>query len=268
MTTYKTYQEAKIAMPLACIIHDTEDDIFFGMPSREGTTLNDDGCKFAEPQDYCMTVDKFLADGNKFSDGDVVVNREGLVKRPLGDIVRLMNIPSKYDVDSFILRAAVLEDKELELTKDDSPQGVISAISNRLHNMGCEHQDSALGEELGSMACDIWGVLPLISNESIEEKKPRTKVEYGPCHFADAWEPVKAYCNGDELFDGDKNKVACPEVALNLWIHGNLYKCIEAPMTERDEFVEALQSVWIIDGVDGKEQLEKIVDSGPFKLVN
>ncbi|AUR95134.1 hypothetical protein NVP1201B_29 [Vibrio phage 1.201.B._10N.286.55.F1] len=69
MTTYNTYQEAKIAMPLACIIHDTDNDIFFGMPSREGTILTSDGCKFAEPQNYCMTVDKFLYDGHGFVEG-------------------------------------------------------------------------------------------------------------------------------------------------------------------------------------------------------
>ena len=72
--SYKTYQEAKIAMPLACIIHDTDNARFFGMPSREGTTLTNDGCKFAEPQHYCITVEKFLDDGHKFVTGDVFID--------------------------------------------------------------------------------------------------------------------------------------------------------------------------------------------------
>ncbi len=236
MTTYNTYQEAKIANP--------ESNIYIQagkfLPERSirpsPWTYDFRGLALCNPADYCMTVEEFLADGNKLEFTDIIACSNSSVVSVANWI---MDGVSKY----YILRAAALEEKEPELTKDDSPQGVISAISNRLHNMSCEHQDSELGEELGSMACDIWGVLPMISNESIEEEKPRTKVEYEPCHFADAWEPVKAYCNGDELFDGDKNKVACPEVALNLWIHGNLYRRTKTPMTERELFVDWFESI-------------------------
>lgn len=111
MTTYNTYQEAKIAMPLACIIHDTDDDIFFGMPSREGTTLNDDGCKFAEPHDYCMTVEKFLADGHKFKFGDLIVSLTGTVSKVNIEWIVNESI-SEVDRKYFILRAATLEEKK------------------------------------------------------------------------------------------------------------------------------------------------------------
>ncbi len=211
MTTYNSYEAAKIAMPEACIVEDTDTRLFFGVPTREGTTLAG-GSRFAEPQYYCMTVEKFLSDGNKFSDGDVVVNREGLVKRPLGDIVRLMNIPSKYDVDSFILRAAALE-----------------------------------------------------------EKKPRTKVGWVDAHHSEA---VYYFTKTDDDMyaepDESQRYDDLQDYINNLEENGSssLYRRIETPMTERDELLEALQSVWIIDGVDGQEQLEKIVDSGLFKLVN
>lgn len=76
-----------------------------------------------------------------------------------------------------------------------------------------------------------------------QEKKPRTKAEYVPCKYIDAWEPVKAYFDGDELFDSDESKVTCPEVALNLWIHGSLYRRIETPMTEREMFIEGVEKI-------------------------
>lgn len=251
MTTYNTYQEAKIAMPLACIIHDTDDDIFFGMPSREGTTLNDDGCKFAEPHDYCMTVEKFLADGNKFVEGDFILD-EGSVYL-LTDCktqnywyeTESANEPDCNDNRRHVLHAAALEEKEPELTKDDSPQGVISAISNRLHNIGCEHQDSELGEELGSMACDIWGVLPLISNESIQEKKPRTKVEYVKCEFIKLSDAAKAVDGGDIQFNNFGNQpVDDKALALHYYNNGTLsfYRRIETQITWKEELYDYLDN--------------------------
>ncbi|AUR96480.1 hypothetical protein NVP1225O_28 [Vibrio phage 1.225.O._10N.261.48.B7] len=110
--SYKTYQEAKIAMPLACIIHDTGNDRFFGMPSREGTTLTNDGCKFAEPQDYCMTVEKFLADGYKFVEGDILLGtNNNLVTVGLEYTVDIANVESMRDFKRYILHSAALENQ-------------------------------------------------------------------------------------------------------------------------------------------------------------
>lgn len=141
--SYKTYQEAKMAMPLACIIHDTDNDIFFGMPSREGAILTNDGCKFAEPQDYCMTVEKFLVDGHKFVEGDVYLNSNG---RTLGvvNIPEYNNKRSTIDCNLYVLRAAALEnqmnDKQetvlaTEMSERDIPDfegvaGIFDACAN------------------------------------------------------------------------------------------------------------------------------------------
>lgn len=188
MTTYNTYQEAKIANPEEEILKARDDwdgcECYVGKfiankPGESGGVpfIGKGAFKKCNPADYCMTVEKFLADGHKFVGGDVFLNHDG-------DIVEVgkwyqsiricpeeANLAVGGDENCYILRAAALEE-ELELTKDDSPQGVISRVSNRLYNMGCEYQDSKLGEELGGMACEIWGVLPLISNESIKEEKP------------------------------------------------------------------------------------------------
>lgn len=114
MTTYNTYQEAKIAMPLACIIEDTDSGLFFGMPTREGTTLAG-GSRFAEPQYYCISMLTFSELGHKLVDGDVYQNEDGRVFTVgrLGYEARYCNLLSSYCLPSkvFILRAAALENQ-------------------------------------------------------------------------------------------------------------------------------------------------------------
>ncbi|MCP3680893.1 MAG: hypothetical protein GY782_11825 [Gammaproteobacteria bacterium] len=113
MTTYNTYQEAKIAMPRACIIKykDNEDYRFTGMPTREGTTLCG-GSEFAEPQDYCIAVEQFLKDGHKFVDGDVYIWANAVMTVGEHISVELANEPSDHDENSFVLKAKALEEKE------------------------------------------------------------------------------------------------------------------------------------------------------------
>jgi len=108
MTTYNSYEAAKIAMPLACIIHYTDDDRFFGMPSIEGATLTDDSCKLAEPADHCMTVEQFLKDGHKFVGGDVVFDAGEVEVINSRHDVEAYNEKERLDRERYILRAAAL----------------------------------------------------------------------------------------------------------------------------------------------------------------
>lgn len=184
--------------------------------------LNDDGFKFIE----IYSCDGGFGDDFELLDTDNPDSRSRFV--------------SSDDIDE-MLRAAALEENEPELTKDDSPQGVISAISNRLHNIGCEHQDSELGEELGSMACDIWGVLPLISNESIQDKKPRTKVEYVKVDISDV-----GFSDIADLFfmesDGNFVEIGDIDAAKLITDKWKLHRRIETPMTWKEELYDYLDS--------------------------
>lgn len=65
MTTFSTYQEAKIANPDKDILTDSERSLF--TPECKG--LIGDICN---PAEFCMTVEKFLLDGHKFVEGDLV----------------------------------------------------------------------------------------------------------------------------------------------------------------------------------------------------
>ena len=121
MTTYNSYAEAKIANP--------SEDIYATKISMGGRvevfgvyviianiTSNYYIC---EPSKYCMTVEKFLADGHKFVEGDVIYSR------PLSKVIPVLsngefgvsypvdgaNNPMSSDDNRFILRAAALEEK-------------------------------------------------------------------------------------------------------------------------------------------------------------
>ena len=218
MTTYNTYQEAKIANP-ECEIYQLERNGLFAHCDHHKAELvrfiefDSAGIK-CNPADYCMTVEKFLADGYRFVDGDLYIDWKGCVRGVgmIGHSVDACN-DVRYIEDSlgsYILRAAALE-----------------------------------------------------------EKKPRTKVEYVKSDIESRGRALDAFDGEVELFelvDGEYKQVTNESDAISKW--RNLYERIETPMTEREAFVEALQELWIIDGVDGQEQINKIADSGKFKLVN
>lgn len=115
MTTYNTYQEAKIA--------NTEESIYTTKISMNGKrevfgvydiiadiTLNYYTCS---PADYCMTVEKFLADGHNFVEGDVYLNIQGDVRVVSSnkEWIDVLNGKSAMDNKRYILRAEALEEK-------------------------------------------------------------------------------------------------------------------------------------------------------------
>jgi hypothetical protein len=265
MTTYNTYQEAKIANPKYDIY---EMAGHFAASSFIETANSRASWNKCNPADHCMTVEKFLADGCKFVNGDLIIGIKGTVEVLTNRVWELFCADANKK--RLVLRAAALEENEPELTKDDSPQGILSAISNRLHNVGCEHQNLAFGHELSGMACDIWGVLPLISNESIQGKKPRTEVEYVKCEFDSAWEAVKDFEDGKKLYTKRSHKDyilidSAPDVLRFLY---DLHKRIETEIDERNAFVDALNDLFHSHTMSTSDLFNAIVDSGKFKLVN
>ncbi len=121
MTTYNSYEAAKIANP--------DSDIYVlsrktALMVGKFQAINDaptshfaSGWTKCNPADHCMTVERFLADGHKFVEGDIYLNSNG---RTLG----VVNIPdynnerSTIDCGLYILRAAALETKEPKRTKE------------------------------------------------------------------------------------------------------------------------------------------------------
>lgn len=102
MTTYNTYQEAKIANSGSAIF--TNGQIFAIARSAKPLSL----MKRCHPKDYCMTLEKFLADGYKLVTGDEWLDADG-------DVVRVKyivnNKPNELDNERYILKAKALEDE-------------------------------------------------------------------------------------------------------------------------------------------------------------
>ena len=123
MTTYNTYQEAKIANP--------ESEIYVlsrktALMVGKFQAINDaptshfaSGWTKCDPSKYCMTVEKFLADGNELTEGDVIINANGNVNAITSVDCKALNLGghSIFNDERFILRAAALETKEPKRTK-------------------------------------------------------------------------------------------------------------------------------------------------------
>jgi len=290
MTTYNSYAEAKIANPECEIVTETQKCIDeYGLDKEfhpviangefangyeyfhnKGVSprINDGYFDLCNPADYCMTVEKFLADGHRFVNGDIC--------RDDGDVVTVKcsadwNEPQPNDGNRYVLRAAALE-KEPELTKENSPQGVISRISNRLHNMSCEYQGSDLGEELEGMACEIWGVLPMISNEEPKQEKPRhVNVEYVKVvdsifNLREEFEKYELYSKADIIFDncGEDGFVSIhSEIDLAKAIQvDQIYRKVETEIDERQEFIEAACKVVPTTAEEDIKVMGKMFDAG------
>ncbi|WFS86262.1 hypothetical protein vBVhaSMAG7_045 [Vibrio phage vB_VhaS_MAG7] len=133
MKTYNTYQEAKIANPefeVAVVTrtdeHTSEMGKFISVlknnPSLGGYSFADkkktgypnttDGYyTVCYPSGYCMTVEKFLADGYKFVEGDVVFDFGDVVSVDTAFDAETYNQTDKKDDRRYILRAAALENQ-------------------------------------------------------------------------------------------------------------------------------------------------------------
>ena len=104
--------------------------------------------------------------------------------------------------------------------------------------------------------------------DALNDKKPRTKTEFVKCEFNHAWEAVKAFEDGEELYTKRSHKDFvlidnAPDVLRFLY---DLHRKVEVEIDERQEFIEAAKE--ITDGSKAAEySLGAMFDSGRFKLV-
>ncbi len=92
------------------------------------------------------------------------------------------------------------------------------------------------------------------------QPKPRTKAEFVKCEFNHAWEAVKTFEDGEELYTKRSHKDFvlidnAPDVLRFLY---DLHRKVETEIDERQEFIDECQKYgsW-----------EAMHDSGKFKLV-
>ncbi|WP_417764641.1 hypothetical protein [Shewanella chilikensis] len=141
---YKTYQEAKIDCPEACICREKVSGMFFAMPSKEGAILGDTS-EFAEAKDHCMTVEEFLKAGYRLDVGDSFINCFGQVVEVKGENVDTVNVPHEYDNRRHVLRADSLEKPkrtEVEYEKCNS-EHAWQAVKEHEENKNIFHRNES-----------------------------------------------------------------------------------------------------------------------------
>ncbi len=200
---YKTYQEAKIDCPKACICRDKASGMFFATPSKGGTILSDTS-EFAEAKDYCITVEEFLNAGHKFEICDAVLDYDDVINIDTDYLIIIYNdLDTQHDKNRYILRAAALEE------------------SNHTPSI---HADSEFYKKPRTKV--EYVKVEFEPNEIWKAFKEHQEVGYLYVNTSDGFE-----C----LFDGVFN------LAMAISQGDQLYRRIETEIDERQEFIEECQ---------------------------
>lgn len=281
MNTYNTYQEAKIAMPEACICYDTVGSTFFGIPTREGTTLSKH-CEFAEAKNYCMTVEKFLARNKRLPLGGLAIHEDGSYNALNDD--EMIDICSSH-LKSLIVEApnlkATPEEKDVTLTNENLINAQVEiakildkydiALIARLVKGSGSNSDKEFPPVIGfqsmdgknehvSRRCHITGY-DLETNIkgqrkelgiNVEQPKPKhTKEEYVKVDKntdgGKFWECARDFAEGAHEFyfmrgNADYSIVKDNDELLVLYKGGNLRRKVVIELTEREVFVDAARA--------------------------
>ena len=291
MTTFDSYAAAKIANPNSEIV--TTCDSWTGGDELKGKfeALNSDPREthlveherwvICNPADHCQTVEKFLADGHKFVEGDICLRDDGDVITVTESVLD-WNVKDELDGKRFILRAAALEEKpNPALTGGDV--NLIETLFDGFNRITGERDyDSAY-----DIACEM---LELEGEISKEEKPKRMREEYVKLDEGNfnVWD-LKELLSVGELFSktSDGRYVLYSENSPNYMLRHfsdyGVYRRVEVEVSERDAVAEILEGgqdtpyfefngeFMIIDGGVSIKQLRAITDildnSGKFKLV-
>ncbi|CAH9014051.1 putative coil containing protein [Vibrio phage 455E52-1] len=105
---------------------------------------------------------------------------------------------------------------------------------------------------------------------TLSDLKPRTKTEFVKCEFDHAWEAVKAFEDGEDLYTKRSHKDFvlidnAPDVLRFLY---DLHRKVEIEIDEKQEFIDAAREVTSAT-INSKAAMSfgMLYDSGKFKLV-
>ncbi len=119
MDMYPTYKSAKIKHP-ECDIYEQNCTPMGKLftPGLMHSVMDGSYNNKCNPADHCMTVEKFLADGHKFVEGDLYLEAYGKIREVYSTDSYIMDLKAAGDCSRYILRAAALETKETKRTKE------------------------------------------------------------------------------------------------------------------------------------------------------
>lgn len=293
MKTYNSYEEAKIANP--------ESDIYvnntpvFGV--KHCMERMDHQFYPCDVEDYCVTYNQC----DEFKSGMVVMDLSGVMKINY-EVAKSLNthkasgaINSDWD-ECFILRAVALKeeqgktegdfwaDLESELNKQERPKPFLQTgeefehtktlnfIYDRMSMFGESPNLDYMHKLKNAIAFTEDRESPC-NQAAAQEKPKRTKVEYVECDnlqgSLDKFESMSGFeFYPDENGVGDRiNSVRYLALAYG---NNSLYRRIETEITERNEFIEFVESKCSELMVDGEWSLACIAadlfDSGKIKF--
>ena len=107
-----------------------------------------------------------------------------------------------------------------------------------------------------------------------EIPKPRTKTEFVKVEYNHAWEIIKLYEDGEELFKTDSDELQIERInsiALRAQARCPFYRKVETEIDERQEFIDecasSIKSKNSCEPMYYNDWFGQIYDSGKFKLV-
>ena len=142
MTTYNSYEAAKVANPESEIWGNTTPS--FGVKSE--MEIMEHSIFPCDIEDYCMTVEKFLADGHKFVGGDICLDHgsvQCLVAEVYRDGYSYWIVQFKDNFHPFDLS---------ELSKPETKQQREDREREELSDLACE---SLFGESIQNCRPDV-----------------------------------------------------------------------------------------------------------------
>ena len=264
MTTYSSYEAAKIANPESEIV--TKDERFATKKSMSTynlmVTSTEDQWVICNPADHCMTVEKFLADGHTFVEGDIYLDNSNCV-RIVGEFdvaVSSANANGAFDNLLYILRAAALEEKEESELIVISDNDLIEKLFDGFNRITAESEY----QDAYDIACEMLELeseranlkkdkpkrskgKPIECEIGTEVCKPkRTKTEFVKCEFDQVYLAAKAVFDGEELFVGFVDHSGEPTGEYSVAVdqqrasrnYQHLYRKVEVEIDERQEFID------------------------------
>ena len=126
----------------------------------------------------------------------------------------------------------------------------------------------------------VWAVNnrydAMTSQITISDLKPRTKTEFVKVEYSHAWEIVKLYEDGVELFKTDSDELQIERInsiALRAQARYPFYRKVETEIDERQEFIDAViggngsDGYWFNGVFVSSDVVGVIFDSGKVELV-
>ncbi|AUR94939.1 hypothetical protein NVP1199A_73 [Vibrio phage 1.199.A._10N.286.55.C10] len=160
--------------------------------------------------------------------------------------------------------------KTFETEKHNIPKG-----ATHYWNESCKGFFAWWNENTKEMLCPdglgSWCRVSDVSGDIMHEiPKPRTKTEFVKIEYNHAWEIIKLYEDGEELFKTNSDELQIERInsiALRAQAGYPFYRKVETEIDERQEFIERmLEMLDLNEAYDGNKIVSDMYDNFGFRF--